>query len=550
MFMMRLLSWLLAAGVVTAWGQNREEKLLHHVSNTTADPQLHSKCGLPEFAALQQSAARQPQLTALLKATFQRPSLPLSYITPDGRFKFHYTTTGPDAVNPAATQVQNVPDYIYEAGLAAQRAYDLLNNQLGFDPPLSDQGVDGPEYDFYVNNRPNSEYGSTAWEFLDANGRAPSYSFVDNDFVGYNTTGIPALRVTVAHEYFHGVQLAYRYRSEDTYFLEMSSTWFEDFAYDEVNDYYFYLRSFFNNPETSLSETDGYEASVWLHYLVERTRTARIMLDLWKNVKLAPAIQSFKTVLEGSPYAIPFTQAFSEFYTWCYFTGARADTARYFEEGANYPPLKFKRTVSVSLDSLVNDGLASVAASFYRVIRNPQTLQVLLQTSEPSRWLVTAISKNNQQQYVLQSGAGLTPINVAAASRADTITVAVVNTSLPASNGQSIFSNFQLQLKLTGKLEIANVLEKPRPNPFRGKGLLFFPFRISERLSVQAAILREDGKVIRSFKLGELGAGVYSNQLLWDGRDDAGNLAASGVYFLRFWAGSFQETAKFVLINN
>ena len=43
---------------------------------------------------------------------------------------------GADAVDPTATHVQNVPDYIYEAGLAAQRAYDLLHNQLGFDLPL------------------------------------------------------------------------------------------------------------------------------------------------------------------------------------------------------------------------------------------------------------------------------------------------------------------------------------------------------------------------------------------------------------------------------
>jgi len=537
--------------VSTVFAQTRSQNyqlLLHSAAGISGDPKLHGKCGLPIFAALHQEVSKQPELAALFKAAFQRPQLPRSYVTPDGRFRFHYAVSGNDAVDPTSTKVSGVPDYIYEAGQAAQISYDLLNNRIGFDPPMNDGGVDGAEYDFYVINEPADRYGETAWDFIDASGRAPAYSFVDNDFTDYNTTGLAALQVTVAHEYFHGVQLNYRFRQEDVFFLEMSSVWFEDFAYDEVNDYYFYLRDFFNNPERSLHDTDGYEASIWLHYLAKRTRTVRIILDLWKDIKLEPAIRSFKTVLESSPYSMPFIQAISEFNAWCYFTGARADSARYFEEGANYPQIKFKRTVRVSSDSTINDGLSSVAANFYRVIRNPQNIQVVLQTGEPGRWMVTAISKNNQQ-YTLQSGVGLAPIDLPASLREDTVVVAVVNTSLPLSNGQSVFSNYQLQVNLVGKLQIVNLLEKPRPNPFRGSGLLFFPFRLSQRTPVEAAILREDGKVVRSFKLGELGAGVYSDKLFWDGHDASGNRVASGVYFLQLVAGGFHEIAKFVVIN-
>jgi hypothetical protein len=522
--------------------------LLQYAANLSGNPIPPGKCGLPAFAALHQVASKHPELAARFKTALQRPSLPLWYVTPDGRFRIHYTITGIDAVNPASTIPEavaaQVPDYIYEAGLAAQRAYDLLVNQMGFDPPLSDRGVDGNEYDFYINNRPNSEYGSTEWESLDASGRAPTYSFADNDFAGYNTTGIAALRVTVAHEFFHGIQLNYRFRGDDVYFLEMSSTWFEDFAYDEINDYYFYLRSFFNNPERSLSDTDGYESCIWLHYLVKRTGESRIMLDLWKGVKVEPAIRTFKTVLESSPYNTVFSQAISEFNTWCYFTGPRADSSRYFEEGVNYPQLQFKQTVRVEKrDTTISGGLGAVAARFYRVIRDPQDIQAGLVTSEPGRWMVTAISRTNQQ-YVVRSGDGSTPIFVPASTREDTFVVTVVNTSLPAN-----FSNYQLQLTLSSKVQLANLLEKPRPNPFRGKGFLYFPFQINQRAPVTAAILREDGKVLRSYELGELGAGVYSNMLFWDGLDDSGNRVSSGVYFLRLWAGGFHETTKFVVVN-
>jgi len=556
-----VLTFALAA---VAWGQIRSENyqwLLQNAAQLSGDPIPQGKCGLPAFSALYQTAVKHQELAALFKATVQRPQLPLSYVTPDRRFRIHYAVTGADSVNPASTIPEavaaGVPDYIYETGVAAQRAQQLLVTTLGFDPPMSDRGVDGPEYDFYVDNRPGSEYGRTEWDFLDVSGRAPGYSFVDNDFVGYNTTGLAALRVTVAHEYFHGVQLNYRFHGEDIFFLEMSSVWFEDFAYDQVNDYYFYLRDFFNNPDRALHETDGYESAIWLHYLVKRLRTSRIMLDLWKNAKLEPAIRSFKTVLESSPYKelfapspSPFSQAFSEFYNWCYFTGRRADSSRYFEEGANYPPIKIAQTLAVSRDMSIDGALPSAAAQFYRLIRNPQNIQVFLQTGEPSRWLVTTISRNSQQ-YILQNGGGLTPITVAAPAREDSVVVAVVNVSLPSSSGQTIFFNYQLLINLTGQFQIVSMLEKPRPNPYRGgrDNKIVFPFHIDQRMPVNAVILREDGKVIKSYKFADLGAGFHSELLSWDGRDGSGNRVASGVYFLRLMAGNFHQTAKFVVVN-
>ena len=550
--MFRSLVVMFMAFASTIFAQTRSQNYQLLLQNISDEPRLHGKCGLPAFAALQQAAAKQPELSALFKRTFARPQLPLSYVTPGGKFRFHYAVTGSNAVNPTSTQVAGVPDYIYEAGLAAQRAYNLLHVQLGFDLPMSDQNVDGPEYDFYVIDEPADRYGETAWDFLDASGRAPGYSFVDNDFTGYATTGLAALRVTVAHEYFHGVQLNYRLRDEDIYFLEMSSTWFEDFAYDEVNDYYFYLRDFFNNTNTQLAETDGYESSVWLHYLVKRMRTSRIMLDLWKRVKIEPALASFKNVLEAAPYSLPFASAFGEFSAWCYFTGSRADTARYFEEGDKYPPVKFAQTVAISRDTTISGGLGAVAANFYRVLRNPQNFQVLLPGATANRWAVSVIYRNERQQFRLSRNDGLTPLDVPIAdpAKGDTFVVIVANPNLSAGS-----SNYQLQLKPAGNLQLTIVLENPWPNPFRplkssaSTGSITFPFRINGRASLDAAIIREDGKVMKRYGLGELPADLYPEEMSWDGLDESGKRAGSGVYFLRLWSGEAHDLTKFVLVN-
>ena len=47
------------------------------------------------------------------------------------------------------------------------------------------------------------------------------------------------MRLTVAHEFFHAIQRAYRaYPSGNTTFLyEMSSTWIEDVIVPDGNDY-------------------------------------------------------------------------------------------------------------------------------------------------------------------------------------------------------------------------------------------------------------------------------------------------------------------------
>jgi hypothetical protein len=203
----------------------------------------------------------------------------------------------------------------------------------------------------------------------------------------------------------------------------------------------------------------------------------------------------------------------------------------------------------VSRNTNINDEVPSIAANFYRVIRNPQNVQFVLQTGQPARWVVTVIAKNSQQQDSLRSGIGLTPIDVTAIPREDTMVVAVVNTALPADVDEP--SGYQLQVRVDGKLLITNLLEKPRPNPFQFNkhNLIFFPFRLNQRMPVEAVILREDGRLMRHFKLGELGAGPYPDKVFWNGRDDSGNRVASGVYFFRVLSSAFHETAKFVVIN-
>lgn len=71
---------------------------------------------------------------------------------------------------------------------------------------------------------------------------------IDNSYYesSYYTRGINALKVTLAHEFGHAVQLlSYGLWDEDIWFYEMTSIWLEEAVFDDVNDYYAYIPRFF-----------------------------------------------------------------------------------------------------------------------------------------------------------------------------------------------------------------------------------------------------------------------------------------------------------------
>jgi len=554
-----LVSLSLSAGFAVAQtGVDSRQVLQQYEKALQGESEQPLKCGFAAQALLHAESAL--ERTPLLKTLEDRPVLPLSYITPGGRFEFHYTLTGDSAVSRAATISPPTPDYVYEAGVAAERAYRILVDSLGFAPHASDAGLDGPEFDFYIVNLRNV-YGFTNWTFSDQQGRGPAYILFDNDFAGFFSEGLQGLRVTVAHEYFHAVQLNIRYRREDVFFFEISSTWFEDWAYDEVNDYFAYLPRWFNDLSVPLNIFDGwheYGSAIFMHYLVKRFDKNRlaarnnIVYRLWQRLPAETANNSIKTVLEAAPYSFSLSEAVREFYEWCFFTGARADSVKYFEEGKRYPSINFQqRTFTFTADTSLSRTLQALAANYYRVIRSGQNLEANILTAEPSRWRLTTMVRDNQSGYSLQRGTGQTPLLLNAPAREDTVVVAVVNASL-ASATASVY-DYRLQIRKIGQADLVNVLGKPRPNPFRpnapNKGMLLIPFQIRARARVEAMVLREDGRIIRQFNFGDLGAGQYFDRPAWDGRDDSGKPVASGVYFFQIVAGDFREVTKFVVIN-
>lgn len=81
------------------------------------------------------------------------------------------------------------------------------------------------------------------------------------------------------------------------------------------------------------------------------------------------------------------------------------------------------------------------------------------------------------------------------------------------------------------------------PNPFAAATTI--RFRVPEDGTVDVAVYNARGERVRVLENGRRPAG--SHEIAWDGRDDAGRVVASGVYFTRITGPGLTETKKLVL---
>jgi hypothetical protein len=83
------------------------------------------------------------------------------------------------------------------------------------------------------------------------------------------------------------------------------------------------------------------------------------------------------------------------------------------------------------------------------------------------------------------------------------------------------------------------------PNPFNPSTTI--PFNLSEPTDVTLRVYDARGALVRTLKNESLPTGVH--RVVWDGRDMNGHQTATGVYFVRLVAGSYEMTQKIVMIK-
>jgi len=230
-----------------------------------------------------------------------RPNLSLSYATEN--FQIHYDVEGTNAPSLIDSDGGGIPDYVEEVAEIAEASRNKLVDVMGYlEEPDDGDGL----YDIYIVNQ--SAWG---WNVVEDSNIGSSYVKIDNDYAGNNfqsdycADDLDKMRISVAHEYFHAIQRAYRPNptTDHDFLLEMSSMWFEDLMVPNCNDYLSFVDalsySIFNNPTQKFDGEDltpsqsqanfGYSMALFGHYLTnvvdggEDPFQSTIMREIWSS---------------------------------------------------------------------------------------------------------------------------------------------------------------------------------------------------------------------------------------------------------------------------
>jgi len=502
-----------------------------------------------------------PEKQALLKSLLGRPTLQTSIVSPSGFFRIHYDASGSN--QPSYISSWTVEQNVAEVAKALDSVYQFEVVQLVFLPPPPDNGEGGDDkYDIYILDRDGADYGYTEWENKVGSVNWTSFMVIDDDYFDYDSFGRPkyyserlsGMKVTVAHEFHHGIQLgSYSIlngtspiRNSDRFFYELTSTSMEEFAYDDVNDYYAYMNSYFNYTDIALPLQNGYNIAIWNIFLKDNFGFS-LLRRQWELIPSITAILAINQSL--NEVSTSFPRELNRFGIWTYFTGYRKIPGKYFEEGENYPLVIPKFNVQFP-SSLLNGQAKPTTNNFVRfnIPANNDTLVAIVTNAD-----AFAANDNSSQlfnfQYTLYSdpNTGQRELTENYSSTFSTSNSTFWSVSEVLNN--LLIREDSLQLPTAGTIEYAY------PNPFyysRGYvtgSLMFFPYDANVGETVDFNVYSVGMQIIFSNQMNIQILPGDQRGVSWNGLDDDKKKLASGVYIYVIKKGSEVVKGKVVIFN-
>ena len=264
----------------------------------------------------------------------------------DANLCIHWVESTDDAPPGADGDPGTVPEWARTTLAVFQHVWATEVDAMGYRAPKTDSlsqenGGDG-RLDVYLADVGDTVFGYCASDDPDVQRSSSSaYCVVDDDFARAQfpgpTSGLAALEVTAAHEFFHAVQFSYDYL-EDTWLMEGTATWMEDEVFDDVDD----NRQFLHASPLSRSTIPldlsfapyHYGAWIFWRYLSERFDPG-LLREVWEQADGARvggghySLAATRAALSGR--GLSFGAVFAGF------SAMNRRPATGYEEGTAYP---------------------------------------------------------------------------------------------------------------------------------------------------------------------------------------------------------------------
>ena len=471
-------------------------------------------------------------------------------------FRFHYSTSGPHAVDTKDINNNLRPDYVEEVIKVFDYVADKLHNEMGYTRPPSDGYYSSTRdkggsnhYDIYIRSIPSKYYGYVQpEEYSQGNGdnerselrneknAFTSYMAIRNNYKKFSLSELENIKVTVAHEYFHAIQFGYD-GWEKPWLLEASAIWMEEEIYDEINDCYQYMKDWFKYPHKSLDESGfhWYGSFIFFEYIEQHmggSDTIRKIMEasvqsnskekdgshLAINQALKLNNHSFQKALNGMSVANQIMSSFeSKNYSY-------EEAESYPVDGPNISDIinfQFGRK-----DTINSSKLSRFGSEYFQLISNDPVLINLTNKSGslPDLQLNAILKKNDNSYNIISSPS----INIDP-SELKSIFLSIVSQDTIGGNWdyQLSVENGKSGTNINSPIEF--VLNRPYPNPFNGS--IKFSLYVIKDSKITIDLIGINGRQIIRLFSGKLSSGNHN--YYWRGIDHNGNQVSSGVYYIK-----------------
>ena len=419
--------------------------------------------------------------------------------------------------------------------------WDLNTGHFG-DPPNPLDGLDRIFLFYYRFNISSDGYFWAFDQYPDG-----TQSFASNECeVVYLATdsGEPAsdyMLAVAAHEFEHLIHYA---RDEN------ESAWVDE-GLGELAMWLFgnpdTISGFNSNPDNSLLSwnsqwADYIKTYLWSLYCYEQYGGQPLIWDLVHNP--ANGLVGYQQALDGQGHMVSTSDVFEDWSLANYLDDLSLAEGQFGYEGDDLPPFANWLTV----DTYPTSGAGSVqshATDYMRLVDLSTAVTVNIDGSEGAAWRVNFIAIDPVQPTLVipmvLDAANEGSITLTEAVGYQEVVMAVANVS-PSSNGLYFFDIAQ---GTTSVPEIRVPQVAGHPNPFNPMAELRFslPVAGSAHLSIHAA----DGRLVRTLVEEDLPSGEHVRA--WNGRDDAGQGVASGIYLVRLQTNRGEARTKITLVR-
>ncbi|WP_437631544.1 MXAN_6640 family putative metalloprotease [Sorangium sp. So ce854] len=374
-----------------------------------------------------------------------------TFASASGSFLIHFAREGRNAVPGADADATGTPDFVEEVAAVYDEVILHYRDVLGFRPPASDEqlpdnGGDG-RFDVYLVDFAGVGDGVFSADACGVDGgedRCVGFMTQENDYAGYDYPSTrTANRILGSHELFHAVQAAYD-NDQDTVLREGTAVWATESFDRSLRDFEGFVDGYLANTDRSLDVPLGgpvdpfsYGGALFFQFLEERHGEGTVR-SLWERVEdgafgeADPVWFEQLDPLLSSRAQATFAEAFVEFATWNLLTGAAADPARSYADGAGYRGLVPQRVSAPYSDRL---RVFHASAQYFSVPpggRARMTAALAAPAGDPAPRdglaLLLAARRGGAYGDVVRAGdpaAGAAPIDT---EGADGLAVIVVNT--------------------------------------------------------------------------------------------------------------------------